>query len=172
MAVMNPLPRAHSAATGKKESLNNLSVAIELTCGDQRMLFTGDLEREALARLTHSVIPGHITLVKVPHHGARSSLERDWLDRIRPHIAVVSAGRRNPYGHPAEEVLTAYRSVDAQVWRTDQDGAIWADLSLTRHQVAVHSTREWTLQPALSSESIWSIEENNLRRLWRRWNWN
>jgi competence protein ComEC len=172
MAVLNPLPRADSAATGKKESLNNLSVAIELTCGDQRMLFTGDLEREALARLTHSVIPGHITLVKVPHHGARSSLERDWLDRIRPDIAVVSAGRRNPYGHPAEEVLTAYRSVDAQVWRTDQDGAIWADLSLTRHQVAVHSTREWTLQPALSSTSMWSIEEDNLRRLWRRWNWN
>ena len=171
MTVLSPRPHGESSPAAKSESLNNLSVVTELSCGDRRMLFTGDIEREALARLTRSGILGHVALLKVPHHGAQSSLEHTWLNTIRPDIAVVSAGRRNPYGHPVGEVLAAYRSVAAQVWRTDQDGAIWVDLDLQQPRLSVHNTREWTLQPAVSPPALWSIELDNMRRLWRRWNW-
>jgi competence protein ComEC len=159
------------STSAKSESLNNLSVVTELVCGEQRVLFTGDIEREALTRLTDSGTSAHIALLKVPHHGAKSSLERRWLETIRPAVAVVSAGRRNPYGHPAGDVLAAYEAVGTQLWRTDRDGAIWADLDLRRQQLSIHSTREGTLQPALPSAKMWSIEQDNLRRLWRRWNW-
>nr|MBA2486369.1 DNA internalization-related competence protein ComEC/Rec2 [Nitrospira sp.] len=142
MAVLSPRPHRESSPEATSESLNNLSVVTELKCGDRHMLFTGDIEREALARLTRSGVFGHVTLLKVPHHGARSSLEHNWLNTIRPEIAVVSAGRRNPYGHPVDEVVAAYRSVAAQVWRTDQDGAIWVDLDLQQQRLSVHSTRE------------------------------
>ena len=98
-------------------------------------------------------------------------MEEGWLDLIRPEIAVVSAGRRNPYGHPAGEVLAAYRAVGAQVWRTDRDGAIWVDLDVNQPRLTVHSTREWMLQSALPSAAPWTIELDNIRRLWRRWNW-
>ncbi len=172
MAVRSPLPRVDSPESAHNESLNNLSVVTELVCGEHRLLFTGDIERETLARFTHSGNLDHITLLKVPHHGARSSLEYNWLEATRPDNVVVSAGRRNPYGHPAGEVLAAYRAVEAQIWRTDQDGAIWADLDLSRRQLSIHSTREWVLQPALSSADLWSVERENLHRLWRRWNWN
>jgi len=171
MVVLNPQPRPESSISAKSESLNNLSVVTELVCREQRVLFTGDIEREALTRLTHSGNSAHIALLKVPHHGAKSSLERRWLEAIRPAVAVVSAGRRNPYGHPAGEVLAAYQAVETQIWRTDRDGAIWAELDLTRQQLSMHSTREWILQPALTSADIWSVEQDNLRRLWRRWNW-
>ncbi len=172
MAVMNP-PTSHgSLTTGKHESLNNLSVVTALTCGNQRMLFTGDIEREALGRLTQSGNLGHVTLLKVPHHGAQSSLEPGWLHAIRPDMAVVSAGRRNPYGHPAVGVLAAYQAMETQVLRTDQDGAVWADLDLSRQHLTVHSTGEWLLQPAFLSVAMWPIEQENLHRLWRRWNWN
>ncbi|MGB4896645.1 MAG: hypothetical protein WBO94_19205, partial [Nitrospira sp.] len=171
MVVLNPQPRPESSISAKSESLNNLSVVTELVCREQRVLFTGDIEREALTRLTHSGNSAHIALLKVPHHGAKSSLERRWLETIRPAVGVVSAGRRNPYGHPAGEVLAAYQAVETQVWRTDRDGAIWADLDLTRQELSMHSTREWILQPALPSADIWSVEQDNLRRLWRRWNW-
>lgn len=171
MVVLNPQPRPESSISAKSESLNNLSVVTELVCREQRVLFTGDIEREALTRLTHSGNSAHIALLKVPHHGAKSSLERRWLEAIRPAVAVVSAGRGNPYGHPAGEVLAAYQAVETQIWRTDRDGAIWAELDLTRQQLSMHSTREWILQPALTSADIWSVEQDNLRRLWRRWNW-
>lgn len=169
--VLNPPPRRDSPTSGKQASLNNLSVVSELACGDQRMLFTGDIERETLARLVQSGHLGHLNLLKVPHHGAQSSLEREWLNAVRPDVAVVSAGRRNPYGHPAGEVLAAYESVQSQIRRTDQDGAVWADLDLARRHLSLHSTREWQLQRALTPSPDWSIEQDNVQRLWRRWNW-
>ena len=85
---------------------------------------------------------------------------------------MVSAGRRNPYGHPAGDVIAAYQSVETQLWRTDQDGAVWADLDLAQQSLTMHSTREWQLQPALMTIPHWTIEQENLSRLWRRWNWN
>ena len=95
----------------------------------------------------------------------------DWLNVIRPDIAVVSAGRRNPYGHPAEDVLTAYRAVGAQIWRTDEDGAVWVDLDIKQSRVTVHSTRDWEFQPAIQSSAPWTVEWDNFRRIWYRWNW-
>ena len=171
MTALSPRANRESSPAPNSESLNNLSVVTELTCGDRRMLFTGDIEREALARLTRSGKLGQVATLKVPHHGAKSSMEHDWLNVIRPEIAVVSAGRRNPYGHPVEEVLAAYQAVGTQVWRTDQDGAIWVDLDLKQSRLTVHSAREWTLQSAIRSSAPWRIEWDNIRRLWRRWNW-
>ncbi|MBI4001094.1 MAG: hypothetical protein HY348_04845, partial [Nitrospira defluvii] len=170
MTALSPRANRESSPATKSESLNNLSVVTELSCGDRRMLFTGDIEREALARLTRSGMLGHVALLKVPHHGGQSSLEHSWLDTIRPEIAVVSAGRRNPYGHPVGEVLAAYRAVGAQVWRTDQDGAIWVDLDVKQSRLTVHNAREWVLQSAVSSPAPWTIELDNMQRLWRRWN--
>ena len=66
MKVLSPRPNRESSSVTKSESLNNLSVVTELSCGDRRMLFTGDIEREALARLTRSEMLGHVALVKVP----------------------------------------------------------------------------------------------------------
>lgn len=171
MTVLSPRANRGSSPATKSESLNNLSVVTELRCGDRRMLFTGDIEREVLARLTRSGTLGRVALLKVPHHGAQSSMEHDWLNLIRPHIAVVSAGRRNPYGHPVGEVLAAYRALGAQVWRTDQDGAIWVDFDVKQSRLTVHNAREWVLQSALQSTAPWTIELDNIRRLWHRWNW-
>jgi competence protein ComEC len=171
MTALSPrLPQA-SVHLVKHESLNNLSVVTDLTCGDRRMLFTGDIEREGLARLTRSDALGQVALLKIPHHGARNSLDHDWLNLVRPEIAVVSAGRRNPYGHPVSEVLAAYRAVGTQVWRTDQDGAVWVDLDLTQSRLTVHSAREWTLQSAIRPSVSCATEWDNIRRLWHRWNW-
>ncbi|MCE3223198.1 MAG: putative Competence protein ComEC/Rec2 related protein [Nitrospira sp.] len=171
ITVLSPRANRGSSPAPKSDSLNNLSVVTELTCGDRRMLFTGDIEREALARLTQSGMLGQVALLKVPHHGAQSSMERDWLNVTKPEIAVVSAGRRNPYGHPVREVLDAYRAVGTQVWRTDLDGAIWADLDLQQSRLTVHRTGDWALQSASWSPAPWTTEWHNIRRLWHRWNW-
>ena len=82
------------------------------------------MEKEGLRHLTGTGRQP-VTVIKVPHHGARSSLDRDWLKDIQPQYAVISVGRGNPYGHPVPEVLEAYAREHVTVSRTDLDGAIW-----------------------------------------------
>jgi competence protein ComEC len=171
MVVLSPSSSRQSPPAQKNESLNNLSIVTELTCGNRRLLFTGDIEQEALARLTRAGKFGQAALLKVPHHGARSSMERDSLNVIRPDIAVVSAGRRNPYGHPVREVLDAYGATGAQVWRTDEDGAVWVDLDLQQSRLVAHSIKDWEFKSAIESSAPWTIEWENLQRIWYRWNW-
>ena len=88
-----------------------------------------------------------------------------------PEVAVISVGAFNPYRHPARDVVTAYRNAQGRIFRTDQDGAVWVDLDLATSQLTVHSTGEWTLQPAPVSVPGMEIELENIRRMWRRWNW-
>ena len=105
--------------------LNNRSVVTRLTCGNHTMLFAADVERDGLSRMTRSTSHGPIEVLKVPHHGAVSSLNRDWLASLHPQYAVFSAGRHNPYRHPAAAVLDAYGSEGSTVLRTDRDGGVW-----------------------------------------------
>ena len=91
--------------------LNNRSVVTRLTCGNHTMLFAADVEHDGLSRMTLASTHGPITVLKVPHHGAESSLNREWLASLQPQYAVFSAGRHNRYRHPAAAVLDAYGSV-------------------------------------------------------------
>ena len=87
-------------------------------------LLTGDIsaevEREILPRLTHA--PTRI--LKVAHHGSRTSSSQALLSAWRPQFALISAGRGNTFGHPAPEVLQRLEENGATVLRTDLDGQI------------------------------------------------
>ena len=63
-------------------------------------------------------------MVKVPHHGSLTSSSAAFVDALRPTVAIVSVGRSNHFGHPVPAVLERYRSVGAEIFRTDQDGAV------------------------------------------------
>lgn len=171
VTFLNP-PADRSLLSGREaRSLNNQSVVTQIVCGERRFLFTGDIEREGLLRLSQSGPVQPLAVLKIPHHGSRSSLESSWLRAAAPKVAIVSAGRNNAYGHPAGEVLSAYEAVGAQVHRTDREGAIWVDVDLNSGRLQVHSMDEWRIQRvALSSGGI-PTEWDNLARLWRRWNW-
>jgi competence protein ComEC len=103
---------------------NNRSLVLELRYGAVSVLLTGDIEAEAERALVATGQVGPVTVLKVPHHGARGSLDPDFLLRVRPQIAVISAGPANPYGHPADETLEAYRLLESRLLRTDRDGAV------------------------------------------------
>ena len=85
-------------------------------------LLTGDIERECEDELADRV--GAADLLKVAHHGSRSSTTARFLQAASPRIAVISCGRRNLFGHPHREVLDALRQRRIQVLRTDRDGSI------------------------------------------------
>ncbi len=146
-------------------ALNNLSIVTTLQCGTQAFLFTADAETDALARL-HRLEPfRRVTILKVPHHGAASSLYRPWIDQTEARAAVVSVGRHNPYGHPAANVVAAYREAGIHLLRTDHDGAVWIMARLSRPEWRIETAHEASLA-AIPMNALWdSGEWKNYRRL-------
>ena len=76
------------------------------------------------ARSRRSFTRAPIRILKVPHHGSATSSSQEFLEALRPDVAVISAGRGNPFGHPVASVLERYRNIGAAIYRTDQDGAV------------------------------------------------
>jgi competence protein ComEC len=144
--------------------LNNLSIVSRLQCGTKSILFAADIETAGFRQLNEEGYQP-VTVLKVPHHGARSSLDPDWLRRLHPQYAVVSVGATNPYGHPVESVLQAYRDQDVTVFRTDRDGAVWVTGRLSTAEFTVSRMRDLMVQPIDFPHCPWRCEYQNWRRL-------
>jgi competence protein ComEC len=99
---------------------NEDSVVLDVAFGGVHLLLTGDVvgEAERSLRVTRSIV------LKVPHHGSRSSSGSALLASAGARLAVVSAGAHNPFGHPHPEVVERYRRSGALVLRTDRDGTV------------------------------------------------
>jgi competence protein ComEC len=116
--VLNP------PAAGPARSINDGSMVVGLAFGRFSALLTGDLESEGERGLVASGAPLDAFLLKVAHHGSRSATLGPFLERVRPRWAVVSAGRNNPFGHPAREVLLRLARCGARPLTTIDQGAI------------------------------------------------
>jgi competence protein ComEC len=103
---------------------NDDSVVLEVTIGDVALLLTGDISGDVERAIAPQLTPARIRVLKVAHHGSRTSSSAALLDAWRPQIALVSAGRGNAFGHPAPEVLDRLQSIGARVYRADRDGEI------------------------------------------------
>jgi competence protein ComEC len=103
---------------------NDDSVVLEVSCGDVALLLTGDISAETERQIAPQLTPARTRVLKVAHHGSRTSSSPVLLDGWRPQIALISAGRGNTFGHPTPEVIERLRSIGARVYRTDRDGEI------------------------------------------------
>lgn len=102
------------------EDANLSSICIEMTYGTQKYLFTGDMEVEnEKIRLWND-----IDVLKVAHHGSTTSSCNEFLEQIKPEIAIISCGKGNDYGHPHKEILKRLEKIDCEVYRTDLLGTI------------------------------------------------
>ena len=144
--------------------LNNLSIVSRLQCGTYSILFAADIETAGLRRLSEDGYQP-VTVLKVPHHGARSSLDPDWLRQLRPQYAVISVGAMNPYGHPMESVLETYQDQHIPVFRTDRDGAIWITGRLSTSEFTVIRMRDLIVRPVDFPHCLWRCESQNWHRL-------
>jgi competence protein ComEC len=169
--VLNPpAGSGHSFSEGGPDgssngsALNNLSIVTRLGCGAQTFLFTADAETGALERLHRRGLISGATVLKVPHHGAASSLYIPWIEQSGANTAVVSVGRRNAYGHPAPGVVAAYQKAGIHLLRIDREGAVWITARLSRPEVRIETARD-ALLSAVPIDSVLAMgERKNLRR--------
>lgn len=103
---------------------NDTSIGIYAKIGSKTWLFTGDIEKEGERKIVQKYPFMKVDILKVGHHGSRTSTTESLLSTIEPKIAIISAGESNRYGHPHREVLHLLREHRVTVYRTDQHGAI------------------------------------------------
>ncbi len=106
------------------EDKNDDSLVIKLSYGEVDVLFTGDIGKDAEARLIASGQDLRSEILKVPHHGSRTSSSAPFLDAVQPRSAIVSLGKGNRYQFPHAEVVARYEARNCQLWRTDESAAI------------------------------------------------
>lgn len=104
--------------------INNNSAVVRLQVGPVAFLFTGDIETEAEEMLVRLYPDLDVTVLKVAHHGSRSSSSEVFLETVKPAVAVISVGAGNPYGHPHQAVLERLARYTTRIYRTDRDGTI------------------------------------------------
>ncbi|GAB4201337.1 MAG: DNA internalization-related competence protein ComEC/Rec2 [Sandaracinaceae bacterium] len=120
--VLSPCP---AFDPGWDENDNSLVLRIRL--GRRSFVFLGDAEAHAERALAPRV--GRADVVKVGHHGSRTSSTEPLVEATRPWLAVISVGAGNRFGHPHPEVLARWSQAAAHVARTDEDGSVtvWTD---------------------------------------------
>jgi competence protein ComEC len=110
--------------TGTRNDINSNSLVFRLEYGAFRMLFTGDAGAEAEARILASGADVRADVLKVGHHGSAYSSTPEFIRAVAPKYAVISVGRDNLFGHPAQSTLETLRAGGATIYRTDEDGAV------------------------------------------------
>ena len=121
--VLHPPPNPLS---GTASDANNNSVVLLLSYGDVTFLLPGDIEAFAERFLVRYSDDLSATVLKVPHHGSRTSTTPEFLAAVDPLFAVISAGADNPFGHPHPQTLATLRESlsDAQILLTSERGSI------------------------------------------------
>ncbi len=101
---------------------NDDSLVVRVSYGKASVLLEGDAEAKSEAAMVASGKLQSVTLLKVGHHGSKTSTTPDFLAAVAPREAVVSVGRRNTFGHPRFEVLERLEAASVQTYRTDRAG--------------------------------------------------
>ena len=109
-------------------ALNNNSIVCKLSYNKFSMIFTGDIEeiveKHILQEYRHNLGIFSSQILKVAHHGSKTSSIKEFIDAINPKIALIGVGENNKFGHPNEEVITRLKTRGTRIYRTDQNGEI------------------------------------------------
>jgi len=118
-------------------NLNNSSLVFVLNYGQQRFLFTGDIEKEVEKELLAENPNLKADIIKVPHHGSDTSSSTAWVKSLEPKTAVIQVGGDNSYGHPKSKIIKLYQTEAANVFRNDLNGNIVITADGRNHTVKI-----------------------------------
>lgn len=105
--------------------LNNNAIVCMVKYKNRRILFTGDIEKVAENEMVKEYTNGlKADILKVGHHGSKTSTTKEFLDLINPSVALIGVGKNNKFGHPNEDVIKRLEEKNIQIYRTDEMGEI------------------------------------------------
>jgi competence protein ComEC len=150
LAPSEPFFTRDKMSTGGNEANAN-SIVARLDYGSFSMLLAGDAEDQTEHRLLTKELDLQAKVLKVGHHGSKYASSGDFLNRVKPEIAIVSCGAWNRYGHPSQAVLDRLRAANSNVklYRTDLHGEITISTRGRVDDVAVTTAKETT-------EDLWA----------------
>jgi competence protein ComEC len=109
----------------ESRGLNDRSLVLRAEVFGRSVLLTGDMESGAESRVLDCCEKqARVDVLKVAHHGSKTSSTESFLDAVAPRLALISAGVRNLYHHPSPTVLDRLRRHGARILRTDRDGLV------------------------------------------------
>lgn len=106
------------------DNLNNSSIVAILDYKNFEILLSGDAEVEEWSPVLKKEFPEKIEILKAAHHGSSNGTSEKLLEKIKPQVALISAGKGNRYGHPHIETLKILEKFGVKIYRTDQSGTI------------------------------------------------
>jgi competence protein ComEC len=159
--VLHPYPEFYTLEGNDFVGENNDSLVLRMTGARHSFLFAGDVEDEAEEDLSHLAAWLKSDVLKVPHHGGKTSVHPGLLFDISPSIAVISAGRDNAFGHPSPEMIEELSN--RSIYRTDLDGAI--KVTERKNGLKVKTYKDFAFERADTPGK----ELSNLKRLFTRW---
>lgn len=115
---------SENLADKEYKNSNNTSIVGRLVFNENSFLFTGDIEQSAEKELLDSAEDLDSDVLKVSHHGSKTSSSKDFIGKVSPLVAVISLAKDNSYGHPYQSVLDILNSYGIRILRTDQNGDI------------------------------------------------
>ncbi len=122
--VLSPAEIVRTAADSDESSVNEQSLVFRLSYGSFSMIFCADAGFEAEQRMLAGRHDLRSTVLKVGHHGSRYSTSAEFLERVHPKMALISAGAGNRFGLPSFHTVDLLRSKGIPLYRTDRDGTI------------------------------------------------
>ena len=123
---------------------NANSLVLRLDYGDFSMLLPGDAEEQTEHRMLTKDLNLKVKILKVAHHGSKYASAQDFVDRVKPEVAIISCGEWNRYGHPAQVVLDRLRAANAKLYRTDLQGEITITTKGKENDYVIKTAKETT----------------------------
>lgn len=145
LAPSEPLFTKDKMTTGGNEANAN-SIVARLDYGAFSMLLTGDAEDQTEHRLLTKELDLKSKVIKLAHHGSKYASSGDFLNRVKPEVAIVSCGAWNRYGHPSQAVLDRLKAANPNVklYRTDLQGEITLTTRGKDGDIAIKTAKETT----------------------------
>ena len=122
-------PTNHYVAQSAGTIENDFSPIMVLNYNGKKIMFTGDASITAEENAMSNYSLPDVDLLKVGHHGSRTSTGADFLNQIKPEIAVISVGEGNTYNHPTDDCLNRLGAIGSEIFRTDLNGNIIANIT-------------------------------------------
>ena len=123
--------------TKEYDNENDSSNVIYTELGEYKFMFMGDASNVTEKEIMNKYILSNIDVLKVGHHGSRTSSSKEFINKINPKYSIISVGKNNRYGHPNKEVLNNLK--DSKIYRTDQDGSIMFKIKNNKLKVVNYS---------------------------------